>query len=98
MSTHVVSGEAAVILLIYRVLGNQLEHCVQFAGYISGKMWTMGRCQRRTGRTIVDLESITSKQGGGWVGDEACNKTQVLVTKSLSFALAIKSGQNNSGT
>lgn len=37
-------------------------------------------------------------EGLGWVGDEACNKIQVLVTKSLSFALAIKSGQNNSGT
>jgi len=64
MSTHVASGESAVILLLYTVLGKELEHCVQFTGYISGKMWTMGRCQRRTGRTIVDIESITSKQGG----------------------------------
>lgn len=31
------------------------------AGYTLGMMWTMGRCQR-TGRTIGDLESTTSKQ------------------------------------
>lgn len=67
--THAVSGESSVILLLYRVLGKQLEHCVQFAEHISGKMWTMGRCQRRTGRTIVDLESITSEQGGGGKAD-----------------------------
>lgn len=63
--THAVSGESSVILLLYRVLGKQLEHCIQFAEHISGKMWTMGRCQRRTGRTIVGLKNITSEQGGG---------------------------------
>lgn len=58
------SGESAVTPLLYKVLGKQLEHCVQFAtGYISGKVWTRRRCQRRAGRTIIDLEIITPKQG-----------------------------------
>lgn len=63
MSTPVASGELAIIPLLSSVLGTQLEHCVQFAGYVSGKMWTMGTCQKRTGRKIVEFESITSKQG-----------------------------------
>lgn len=37
-------------------------------------------------------------KGLWWAGDKAYDKTQVLVRKSLYFALAIESGQDNSGT